>query len=262
MAKTPFDALSGEQSGALDALSGRELPVPAGEVPSTLFTVEQWLQPSKQGGDDVRLAMADIPPRPPLSPDVLGSQMGGHGMALGGMPARPPGTGFKELEAVRSRTEQEQIIKNLPPPKTQMERLQDEIKGKSAAEILETDRLWAMARQFHQERSERQGFAVPFTKSFSDLASWVLGRPLTAEEITKAATGAARHGIGQPRSSIEGGVQVAGDVVKMPGAATPGERVFNALTTDDLNKLTTQRTLMRALGGGADVLPINPDEKK
>jgi hypothetical protein len=66
---------------------------------------------------------------------------------------------------------------------------------------------------------------------------------------------------GKSRSSIDGGVQLAGDVVKMPGAATPPQRVFNALKTDDLNKLTTQRTLMRALGGGADVLPIKPEDK-
>ncbi len=66
--------------------------------------------------------------------------------------------------------------------------------------------------------------------------------------------------MGQPRAL---GMRAdGGNVIRMPGAATPQGRVFNALSTDDLNKLTTNRTLMNALGGGAKVLPFTPDDGK
>jgi hypothetical protein len=54
--------------------------------------------------------------------------------------------------------------------------------------------------------------------------------------------------------------RMAGDIVDMPGAKTPGQRISGAMNKGELNKITTQQTLMRALGGGAKVLPITPNK--
>ena len=59
----------------------------------------------------------------------------------------------------------------------------------------------------------------------------------------------------------QGRFKVAGDVMQMPGAATPQDRVKKALDTGELNKLTTNKALMSSLGGGAKVLPMAPEDK-
>lgn len=58
----------------------------------------------------------------------------------------------------------------------------------------------------------------------------------------------------------QGRFQVAGGVVPMPGAATPADRA-EALKIDELNKLTTNRTLSKALGGGAKIIPMSPSSE-
>jgi hypothetical protein len=71
------------------------------------------------------------------------------------------------------------------------------------------------------------------------------------------------RGIATPsggHSELEGKTKIAGDVLRMPGSATPQDRVKKALDTGDLDKLTTERTLKRSLGGGAKVLPIQSEE--
>lgn len=133
--------------------------------------------------------------RQPLSPDVLGEQMSGSGMSLGGAPARPPGTGFKELEAVRTKTEQEQIKENLPPPKSELQKAREH--DEKTGNIMDNDSLWAIARDSHASQEERMGFGVPFSKVLSDTVKKVLGRDLTPEEASKAIIGAAKYGIGQ-----------------------------------------------------------------
>lgn len=57
----------------------------------------------------------------------------------------------------------------------------------------------------------------------------------------------------------QGRFKVAGDVVQMPGAATPAEHA-SASDVEDINKQMTNRTLRRALGG-AKVLPMTPKDK-
>ena len=57
----------------------------------------------------------------------------------------------------------------------------------------------------------------------------------------------------------QGKMQMAGDVVQMPGLY---DRVKAEQTADPdfAKKAATRATLMRAIGGGAKVLPITPDK--
>ncbi len=60
----------------------------------------------------------------------------------------------------------------------------------------------------------------------------------------------------EKRRQKSAGYKLAGDVTKMPGSGTPGDRSAKALEAGTLNKMTTERTLSRALGGDAKVLKI------
>jgi hypothetical protein len=53
--------------------------------------------------------------------------------------------------------------------------------------------------------------------------------------------------------------RMAGDVVQMPGASKPEDRVFRG-TIQQLRQWHTDTTLSRVLGG-ADVLPMTPKDK-
>lgn len=51
--------------------------------------------------------------------------------------------------------------------------------------------------------------------------------------------------------------QVAGEVLPFTGE----KRDARKMTTDEYNKMYTNRLLTRSLGGGASVLPIKPEDK-
>jgi hypothetical protein len=111
----------------------------------------------------------------------------------------PKSSGFQALEDVRFSAEQNYIKENLPAPTGHLppvDYVKHYTKNMSPNEVLESDALWAKATAIQDARS-RPDNRAPFSQAFSDLASAVLGRPLTSSELSKAMTDAAGAGIGK-----------------------------------------------------------------
>lgn len=112
---------------------------------------------------------------------------GAGGAAAG---ARSPAAQLDALNALREKTVQQQTRSLIPPPLTARQKLARETSGLEESQILENDRVWHLAAELQKSRG------IPFSQAFSAVASRVLGRPLTAEELTKTMLDASRAGIG------------------------------------------------------------------
>jgi hypothetical protein len=233
MPQTPFDELSGERSGALDALSGRELPVPAAAQ-----SVEPLSSPAFTAAKDI-LGLT------PQEQNLY--QLHLHNLSQGGVPNQgQTSTLFSATFEIGGKTYVIPTVWN--------------------GQILEPNAALEQARHIGLDQFPSYASEQEAQKRYDKMHQFFehdLKEFKTQSKAKPAGPGAPLNIVppGIPHSQADQSTKLAGDVVKMPGAATPPERISNALKTEDLNKLSTQRTLMRALGGGAQVLPIKPEDK-
>jgi hypothetical protein len=90
--------------------------------------------------------------------------------------------GFKQLEETRSKTEQEQIKKDIKPL-TRYERFDRDTSKLSRDEILQSEPLWGHARELAKERNT--SFGTEF-KALFNRAMRNKGKEMTDEELTDA----------------------------------------------------------------------------
>lgn len=80
-----------------------------------------------------------------------------------------------------------------PLPRTHQEYVASKTKRMSGEEILNSDALWAAARDLAAQKN------IPMSKAYSQLGEQALGRPLTAQEFASQMTAGARYGLLSPR---------------------------------------------------------------
>lgn len=122
--------------------------------------------------------------------------MAGGKMAAGGRDVQP--SAMDSLRQIAEDATQEGTKKILgldkpPLPRTHQEYVASKTKRMSGEEILNSDALWAAARDLAAQKN------IPMSKAYSQLGEQVLGRPLTAQEFASQMTAGARYGLLGPR---------------------------------------------------------------
>lgn len=200
------DAKIGVSADALRELYGNKEPHPEDNILGWLPDIKEQLRSAEATGGDVQVPLADWLAR--VDPAIAKELHDDIRVRPGGVTVnegkelkeatnvmtqeRSTEKGVDFLKKIAEDTTQEEIKKHLDTlrPKTFTDYLLQRTERMTPEEVLESDILWAKARELTEIRSTHQGFGIPFSQAFERLGNIIFeqhfGRKLSPEEMTTA----------------------------------------------------------------------------